>query len=341
MNISVTPIPERLRIFVASPGDVSRERDHVNALADELNRGIASEAGFVLEVIRWETHARPDMGRPQQLIFDQIGAVDIFIGIMWQRFGTPTGVADSGSEEEFDHALDSWQQTGRPRMLCYFSLAPIEPPGSVEHAEQLLKVARFRDRVGKMALAWTYKSDAEFKERLREHLQQILLREFAGRRPPLDRNLLELLNVDKDRCRARNVGYFTPNFLMSLLRTQNIARRIFDTACPGKAESILQGLRDYAPVDAEGVTITFSDFDWYDRDDVQAARRRARLEGKPAIDARHLLIGFLDTESQTRAELRSALGDDLFERLRRVAETPPNRAGTPGIFGGLKPRGGA
>lgn len=341
MNISVTPIPERLRIFVASPGDVLRERDHVNALADELNRGVASEAGFVLEVVRWETHARPDTGRPQQLILDQIGAVDIFISIMWQRFGTPTGVADSGSEEEFNHALDSWQQTGRPRMLCYFSLAPIEPPGSVELAEQLLKVARFRDRVGKMALAWTFKSDAEFKEYLREHLQQILLHEFAGRRPPLDRNLLELLNVDKDRCRARNVGYFTPNFLMSLLRTQNIARRIFDTACPGKAESILQGLRAYVPIDAEGVTTTFSDFDWYAREDVQAALRRARLEGKPAIDARHLLIGFLDTESQTRAALRSALGNDLFEHLCRVAQTPLERAGTPGIFGGLMPRGGA
>src|SRR5438034_900746 len=98
-------VVERLRVMVASPGDVARERAHVAALAEELNRGVAADAGYVLEAVRWETHARPDVGRPQQVILDQIGSVDIFIGIMWQRFGTPTGVAASGTEEEFDGAL--------------------------------------------------------------------------------------------------------------------------------------------------------------------------------------------------------------------------------------------
>jgi hypothetical protein len=45
------------------------------------------------------------MGRPEQLILDQIGQYDLFVGIMWRRFGTPTGVAGSGTEQEFDHAL--------------------------------------------------------------------------------------------------------------------------------------------------------------------------------------------------------------------------------------------
>ena len=75
---------ERLRVFVASPGDVAAERDHVQAVADELNRGIAAQAGFVLEVVRWETHARPDMGRAEQSILDQVGQYDLFVGIMWR-----------------------------------------------------------------------------------------------------------------------------------------------------------------------------------------------------------------------------------------------------------------
>lgn len=49
---------QRLRILVASPGDVAIERDHVSAVAEELNRGIAAQNGFVLEVVRWETHSR-------------------------------------------------------------------------------------------------------------------------------------------------------------------------------------------------------------------------------------------------------------------------------------------
>ena len=179
---------ERLRVFVASPGDVAAERDHVKAVADELNRGIAAQAGFVLEVVRWETHARPDMGRAEQLILDQIGQYDLFVGIMWRRFGTPTGVAGSGTEEEFDHALRAWQQSGHPRLLCYFSRAPSEPPETVDEATQLLKVTQFRSQVETKGLAWRYRSDGDFKDLLREHLQQILW-EFADRRPPSDRNL--------------------------------------------------------------------------------------------------------------------------------------------------------
>jgi Domain of unknown function (DUF4062) len=330
-------VVERLRVFVASPGDVERERDHTSAVADELNRGVAADAGFVLEVVRWETHARPDMGRPQQLILDQIGSVDIFIGIMWHRFGTPTGVAGSGTEEEFDRALESWQRTGRPRMLCYFGRAPIDPPSSVEEASQLLKVAQFRKRVEAVGLAWTYSSDTEFKDSLREHLQQVLLNEFAGRRPPLDRNLAALLDIEKERCRERNVMFLTPNLLLSLLAVRTSpARRIFDQACPEMAEEIVDGLRRYEPGSSASHSTSFSEFDWYDRDDVQAARHLARQECKAAIDARHLLLGFLDTESETRTELRRALGDEGFHHLRRLAETAEQIGGTPGVGGLFK-----
>jgi tetratricopeptide (TPR) repeat protein len=196
MKVAARPALERLRVFVASPGDVAAEREHVKAVADELNRGIAAHAGFVLEVVRWETHARPDMGRAEQLILDQIGQYDLFVGIMWRRFGTPTGVAGSGTEEEFDHALRAWRQSGQPRLLCYFSRAPSEPPETVDEAMQLLKVTQFRSQVENQGLAWRYRSDAEFKDLLREHLQQILLREFAGRRPPLDPNLPALPDAE-------------------------------------------------------------------------------------------------------------------------------------------------
>ena len=147
MKVAARPALERLRVFVASPGDVAAERDHVKAVADELNRGTAVQAGFVLEVVRWETHAHPDMGRAEQLILDQIGQYDLFVGIMWRRFGTPTGVAGSGTEEEFDHALRAWQQSGQPRLLCYFSRALSEPPETVDEATQLLKVTQFRSQV--------------------------------------------------------------------------------------------------------------------------------------------------------------------------------------------------
>jgi hypothetical protein len=311
---------QKLRMFVASPGDVERERDHVNKVADELNRAVAPEAGFILEVVRWETHSRPDMGRIQQIINDQIGSVDVFIGIMWQRFGTPTGVAESGSEEEFDRAFESWQTIGHPRILYYFSEAPIRPPRTLAEAEQLLSVTRFREHVQEQGLSFTYESDDEFKDLLRNHLEQILLKEFKGRRPPIDRKLQALLNKEKARCQERGVGFFTANLLHTLLSSDQTVRTIFETACPEPVDSLANTLREFMPRDKKGDPIPFKDFDWFERKDVQNARYRASVQAAPAIDARMLLYAVLTENSGTQQALKKKLGDEAFERLRGQAE---------------------
>lgn len=323
---------ERLKLFVASPGDVQRERDHVVVVVDELNRGIAAHAGYALEAVRWQTHARPDVGRAQQVIFNQIGDADLFVGIMWQRFGTPSGVAESGTEEEFEYALDHWERDRRPRCLFYFGRTPIVPPQSVDAARQLLKVAEFRERIGKIALAFTYDSDTHFKDLLREHLQQILLQEFPRCRPPLDPNLEALLELEKDRCREADVELKTPNLLLALLAPRGgLARTLFESAAPEQVARLLDRLRAYEPRDSRGNKLGFVDFDWYDREDVQAARQRAREEGEPLIGPRHLLLGFLQTPSNTRDTVQQLLGGPAFSTLRTMAEEWRPNSGTPGI----------
>ena len=318
---------QQLRMFVASPGDVARERDHVNDVADDLNRAVAPEAGFILETVRWETHARPDMGRIQGVINEQIGDIDLFIGIMWSRFGTPTGVASSGSEEEFDLAHASWESSGHPRILYYFSTAPIAPPATVEAATQLLEVAKFRERVQKSGLSWTYESDAEFKELLRQHLEQILLKEFKGRRPPIDHGLLTLLDQEKKRCKEREVGFFTSNLLLTLLASDETVRSIFSTAWSGSVDSLTDTLKEFVPKDARGQAIPFCDFDWYERKDIQAARQRAANERAEAIDARMLLHAVLTERSGTQQALREKLGDEAFQKLREQSELPGDSQG--------------
>ena len=101
---------------------------------------------LVLELLRWETHAYPSMGRPQSVINAQIGDYDVFVGILWKRFGTPTGRAESGTEEEFRLAFDSWKKTKRPHILLYFYTAPLVPPKSAEEVRQLGLVIDFRER---------------------------------------------------------------------------------------------------------------------------------------------------------------------------------------------------
>jgi hypothetical protein len=43
----------------------------------------------------------------------QIGfsSIDLFIGILWKKFGTPTKRGDSGSAEEFEKCYRLWAET--------------------------------------------------------------------------------------------------------------------------------------------------------------------------------------------------------------------------------------
>src|ERR1041385_4193658 len=92
---------QHVRVFISSPGDVPEERDVVSMVVDELRRLFGKVQQVEIEAVRWETHAWPDVGAPQEVINRQIGEYDVFIGVMWKRFGTPTKRADSGTAEEF------------------------------------------------------------------------------------------------------------------------------------------------------------------------------------------------------------------------------------------------
>src|SRR5688500_10112896 len=118
----------RIRIFVASPGDVQEERNILSEIINELNftlTALMPEKGAFLELVKWETHAYPAAGRPQAIINKQVGSYDIFIGIMWKRFGTDTGVAESGTIEEFNNAFERWKEIGQPHVMFYFCQKPV------------------------------------------------------------------------------------------------------------------------------------------------------------------------------------------------------------------------
>jgi hypothetical protein len=165
---------KHIRIFVGSPGDVSKERDMLDSVVQELNTTIAPYRGFSLELVRWETHCTPGLGRPQALINAQIGPYDFFVGIMWKRFGTPTGLAQSGTEEEFRIAYDAWHQNGFPRILFYFCQRPFMPRQE-EELEQCRRVLGFRRELEQKGLVWEYPEHDVFANTIRPHITRLLL----------------------------------------------------------------------------------------------------------------------------------------------------------------------
>jgi hypothetical protein len=169
---------QKIRVFVASPGDVQLERDRLAKVIDEINLTIAAlapEKAVILELIRWETHVHPGMGKdPQEVINEQIGDYDIFVGIIWKRLGTPTSRARSGTEEEFQRAYNMWQEDKSFSVLFYFCQQEFAPPRTREEVEQLGKVVDFRDELSKKGLVADYASHDSFANVIRPHLLLVL-----------------------------------------------------------------------------------------------------------------------------------------------------------------------
>lgn len=144
-------------IFLASPGDVNSERQAVRKFFDDYNRHTAQLWNVRFEVIDWQNYSTTGVGRPQELITQQTlerfkGSLALVIGIMGQRFGSTTGKAESGTEEEFEWAQEANKTSGFPEIKWFFrkieSLAFPSDPNEAEKAlDQWRKVLAFRQRM--------------------------------------------------------------------------------------------------------------------------------------------------------------------------------------------------
>ena len=152
--------PRSLRqyhVFLASPGDVGAERQYVRKFFDEYNRHTAQIWNARFEVIDWENYSTIGVGRPQELITQQKlekyqDSLALVVGIMGQRFGSPSGKAESGTEEEFNWAMESHKKAGFPEIKWFFrKVDKLELPADPDEADAALdqwrKVRAFRKRM--------------------------------------------------------------------------------------------------------------------------------------------------------------------------------------------------
>ncbi len=132
------------------------------------------DLGIRLDLVRWETHAYPGFGDdPQSVINDQIAdEYDLFIGLMWYRFGTATPRAGSGTIEEFNRAKKMFDRDrSRVQLMIYFKDAPAPIPPTKIDNQQLAKVAEFRASLGtEGGLYWSFTSIDDFERKVRLHL---------------------------------------------------------------------------------------------------------------------------------------------------------------------------
>ncbi|QGG91520.1 DUF4062 domain-containing protein [Agrobacterium sp. MA01] len=167
-----------LKVLIASPSDLSEERDAVEAAIHEWNSSNAEAEGTVLLPVRWETHTFPTANnRPQATINQQIvDSSDILVALFWTKLGSNTGVAVSGTVEE----IDRFAANGKPAMI-YFSDRPVNP--SAIDITQLSTLRDFKKETYQLSLTGSFKSAADLQHQLFRHLSSLVRQVRPKQRP--------------------------------------------------------------------------------------------------------------------------------------------------------------
>ena len=160
-----------LTVFIASPSDLAEERKAAFNVVAEVN-GTVKRLGWSIDLLGWED-TLPGYGRPQGQINRDVEECDLFIGLLWRRWGTSPALDStfsSGFEEEFHIARSRREKAPSPEIWMFFKA--VEPAQMADAGEQLTKVMAFRDSLitSKTVLFKNFNSVVDWERMLRRCL---------------------------------------------------------------------------------------------------------------------------------------------------------------------------
>ena len=129
-----------LTVFLASPSDVLKEREIAEEVVVAVNK-LIRRFGWHIDLHKWED-TPPGFGRPQAQINPMVDECDLFIGLLWQKWGQASGQYTSGFEEEYERARARRKATGHPEIWLIFK--NVDDDKLNDPGEQLKKVIEFQ-----------------------------------------------------------------------------------------------------------------------------------------------------------------------------------------------------
>lgn len=164
-------------IFIGSPSDVQKEREIIEGIINEMNGYYEHFDVPKLNLISLKTDVRSKIGNleGQNVIDKQInGKYNVFIGILWKKFGTKTENYDSGTEQEFYNAFSKYEENPKSMEIMFY-FCERTPKFSEIDGEQLALVQKFRKKLeDKKGLYKTYSSIEEFEEIIKNDLKLLV-----------------------------------------------------------------------------------------------------------------------------------------------------------------------
>jgi len=165
------PARKEIRIFLASSQELRDERDEFDLYVRQQNDWLIDK-GIYLKVTRWENFLDAmSETRLQDEYNKAVRSSDIFFSLFFTKTGKFT-------EEEFNHAHDQFQQTGKPRIYTFFKNADVKT-GAI--TDEILTLLQFKKKLRELGHFQTDYNDAEhLKRQFRDQLDKLLEAGIAG-----------------------------------------------------------------------------------------------------------------------------------------------------------------
>ena len=198
-----------LRIFLASPGDLEEERIAIRDIVLEINESWANPLGYHIDLVAWEETVA-GYGRPQHLINKDLDQCDLFIGMIWKRWGTPPDSDSqftSGFQEEFERSLARREQSESPEISLYFKNIPNE--FMVDPGNDLKRVLEFREQIinEKKILFQTFSSVKEMEGLARRCISNFIINAKTADGPSeLDEGKVKRSESESEKVQSEKVS---------------------------------------------------------------------------------------------------------------------------------------
>jgi energy-coupling factor transporter ATP-binding protein EcfA2 len=138
-----------IKILVSCPGDVTCEKEQIIRMCKDFSDFNHGRSNIAFKVLDWRDYVGEYGIRGQQQLKEYFGVYDVYIGLLWKRFGTPPGSInpnykenESGTEEEFYDAIEYQKCFGRPKIHFFIKTYDREV-NDLKQNEQIGKVFKF------------------------------------------------------------------------------------------------------------------------------------------------------------------------------------------------------
>lgn len=180
-----------IKVFLASPSKLEEERLEVRNAINRINQTIGAKLGYQLQLFTWENSIYSDIGEDgQDVINKQIDDdYNVFIGLFWDKIGTPTARSISGTVEEYERAFQKYIFDPNTVIMMYFKNIDKQDTTKFEFKE----INALKKRVAENGvLYYTFSSIIEFENLIFDHLSMFIVdyKKRAAKAKPIAKDYL-------------------------------------------------------------------------------------------------------------------------------------------------------